>query len=81
MDSCRTDGNHNKNALVETVAALNYDCHTCGIPFAGTDLHIWDAQLEGGTPGKRLADSGLIICDEDRLRCPNCEGTDICVVA
>ena len=80
MDSSRTDGHHDKNALVETVAALNYHCHSCGIDFPGSELRIWDAQLEGGTASKRLADSGLTICDEDRLRCPN-EDTDIYVVA
>jgi hypothetical protein len=79
MDSSRTDGHHDRNADPATVMALNYRCRSCGVPFAGSDLHIWDAQLEGGTPGQRLADSGLTVCDEDRLRCPNCEGTDIYV--
>ena len=79
MDSSRTDGRHNVNAAAADVIALNYECRTCGVGFPGSQLYVWDKQLQGGTPARLLSDDGRPVVSEDDLR-HSCGSTDISVV-
>ncbi len=80
MNGARTDGHHDQNASAAAVQLLNYECRTCGVRFPGTELYVWDQQLQGGSPRRLLSDDGRDPVSEDDLR-HICDSTDIEIVA